>query len=67
MTGSDGNPSWQNANNHTHSYISSAGFSSSGGPTISTWGTLTAANNYTAVLNIGDSNGGAWEIASKDN
>lgn len=67
MTGNDGNPSWQDANNHTHSYISSAGFSSSGGPTISTWGTLTAANNYTAVLNIGDSNGGAWEIASKDN
>lgn len=51
---------------HTHSYISSAGFSSSGSTTLATWGTLTAANGYTGVLNITDPNSGSWEIAYKD-
>ena len=65
MTDANGNPSWQDANNHSHSYIISSGFSNNGSTSLSTWGTLTTSNGYTGILNINDSNGGSWEIAYK--
>lgn len=61
-----GNLSITTTTNHNHNYITSTGFSNSGSTSLSTWGTLKTANGYTGILNIGDSNGGSWEIAYKE-
>jgi len=50
---------------HTHRYINSEGFSDNGTTSLSTWGTLKTANDYTGILQINESNGGSWEIAAK--
>lgn len=56
---------WHSGNLDPDDYITSAGFSSGGSTSLSTWGTLKTANGYTGVLNINESNGGSWEIAAK--
>ena len=73
-TGSAGSVAWGNVtgkpstftpSSHTHSYLNSSGFTSSGSTSLSTWGTITANNGYTGSLNLGTSDGGAWEIGYK--